>query len=103
MSRPRYTCIESTETISHDPTRRATSSATPDLPDAVAPTIATAATSASRHRDARAVRWQRRHRDQLALQVVRRRGRHPHVGERADAKRVLADEVHELVLPRATG
>ena len=40
MSRPRYTCIESSETISTSPAARASSSASADLPDAVGPTSA---------------------------------------------------------------
>src|SRR4051794_16967506 len=41
MSMPRYTCMESTETSSTSPSRRASSMATVDFPDAVTPTRAT--------------------------------------------------------------
>src|SRR5258706_13206719 len=40
MSRPRYTCMESTDTSSTSPRARATSSASADFPEAVGPTIA---------------------------------------------------------------
>ena len=40
MSRPRYTCIESSDTISTSPAARAIASASADLPDAVGPTSA---------------------------------------------------------------
>ncbi len=40
MSMPRYTCMESTVTISRSPSAAATARATEDLPDAVHPTRA---------------------------------------------------------------
>ncbi len=40
MSMPRYTCMESSETISTSPSAAATARATADFPDAVGPTIA---------------------------------------------------------------
>ena len=47
MSMPRYTCMESTVTISRSPSAAATARATEDLPDAVHPTSASRAAGVS--------------------------------------------------------
>src|SRR3954463_6327508 len=94
MSRPRYTCMESTETSSTSPRARATWSASADFPEAVGPTIArcgqlTSAGTPSGWRrddgdaDARAAR-RRPGVDQVAAQPVRRRVRDAHASGTAD-------------------
>src|SRR4051794_19877745 len=65
--------------------------------------VAQVATSAGGDRDADAVAGCGGHRDELAPQEVRPGTDHPHLGERTSTHGGIAGEVHELVLPRATG
>ena len=78
MSMPRYTHMESTETISQSPLRRASSSAASDLPEAVTPTRATTLTrrSPAGDGDVNAVPGTRRHLPQPSGQVMGMASRH---------------------------
>src|SRR5581483_57851 len=106
-SMPRYTHMESTETISQSPRWRATANAVDDLPEAVTPTRATALIGSSAgHRDAHAVPGSGGHLQEPARKVVRvtgrdGRGRQCAGGRRAVRTRRGRREVHQLALTGA--
>src|SRR5688500_1298433 len=102
MSMPRYTCIESTLTISTSGAKaRAISSAMADFPDAVGPTIASGRRGPSDcgNRYAGLVTWTGSDLDETAVEEVRRGRGDLDVGERP-GRYAIAREVHELVLTR---
>src|SRR5437764_148063 len=103
MSMPRYTCIESSETISTSPSPAATASATADLPDAVGPTMARwRVRSHHRNRDADTASGRGLDaRDQIGPQEVGRGTRDAHLDQLAGACAIGGNEVDELVLAGA--
>src|SRR5712664_1893129 len=106
MSSPRYTCIESSETISTSPADRAIASASADLPDAVGPTSATCRVTRPRP-GSEPCAGARRERPRSGRRAASGRGLGDAylsniTGTHRDVARIAADgrgEVEQLVVP----